>query len=90
MIAKQKLSGVFGTIEAGDAFETTTPGHYLDLDIAEVAKETPKNVAREKTDDEKILPDKVKDGEGNYKRPSKKEDKDETKTKEDKTDTQTK
>lgn len=90
LIAKQKLVGVYGSVEAGEAFETKEPGYFLDRDLAEEAKGEQKNVKKELTDDEKILPDKVKDADGNYKRPAKKEDKDDTKTKEDKTDTATK
>lgn len=90
LIATQRLVGAYGVVEAGEAFEVTNPGHYTDMGLAEVAKESPKSVKKEITEDEKILPDKVNDADGNYKRPAKKEDKDDTKTKEDKTDTATK
>lgn len=91
LVAKQRLVGEYGIVEAGEAFETKTPGHYIDLGLAEKSEGEPENVKKPITEDEKILGDKVQDADGNYKRPKKeKEDKSDTNTKEDKTDTLTK
>lgn len=39
--AKQTLFGDYGKVEKGDVFEVKNPGHFLDLDLAELVADEP-------------------------------------------------